>query len=131
LVKLVKSDTARVVAELQNLDQNSKQIMADLLTSIAKAEHARDPKRGSDVLGEIIGAVAIPYAEEASRPEPRLAHLKSLGMDLGYVYSSTVIAIGTVADDERKKIQMGADILRFVTNALAASGIPGASKIGK
>lgn len=131
--RLLESDPAGVVREMENISRNpgNARLMPEVFTAIAKHEYGKDPKKGGEALGRIVGAVATDYAREVSEKDPNWTQAKARGNDLGTALAAAEIAIDNVATSEREKIAFGAKIVGFAVDTLKDSGIPGAEQIGK
>ncbi|NNE09263.1 MAG: LysM peptidoglycan-binding domain-containing protein, partial [Gemmatimonadetes bacterium] len=128
LKSLMDSNPAGFVKQMENMKGGAK-VFPEILTAVARSEYDKDPKKGAEFLGNVIGSTAADFGKSVAGTDWKNA--KSVGNDLGFVLGAAEVAIGNVAKEEHAKIDFGKDVLGFATNMIKKSRIPGASQIAE
>ena len=128
LKRLMGAEPGAFVQQMENLKDGPK-VFPEILTAVARHEYDRDPEKGAQFIGKVIGSTAADFGRSVAGSDWKKA--RSMGNDLGFVLGAAEIAIDNVAGEEHEKVDFGRKVLGFATDAIKKSKIPGASQIAE
>ncbi len=128
LKRLMGTDPTGFVKIMENWNDGAK-VFPEILTAVARSEYKKDPKKGAEFIGNIIGATAAEFGKSVASSNYKKAN--TMGNDLGFVLGAAEVAIGNIAKEENAKVDFGKDVIGFATRMIKKSGIPGASQIAE
>ncbi len=127
LKRLIGSDPAAFVKGMENTDEVGNKVFPEILTAVARSEYKKDPKKGAEFLGSVLGSTAAKFGKSIADADYKKAN--AMGNDLGFVLGAAEEAIGNVAKEEKDKIDFGKDVFSFATKII--SKVPGGGKIAE